>query len=106
MQLIHVGYNSMVNAHRVLAILNADSAPIKRQIAEAREAGTLIDATYGRKTRSVLVMDSNHLVLSALQAETVSQRILGRAKGDRILSDEETEVEESDDTEKDLEDRP
>ncbi len=78
MRLIHVGYGSIVNADRVIAILGADSAPIKRAIQEARDGGRLIDATYGRKTRSVLVMDSGHLLLSALQSETVAARAEGK----------------------------
>ncbi len=80
MELINVGYGSIVNADRVVVILNAESAPIKRAIQEAREAGKLIDATYGRKTRSVLVMDSGHIVLSGLQSETIGVRATGKGK--------------------------
>ena len=75
MQLIHVGYGSIVNADRVIAILGADSAPIKRAIQEARDSGRLIDATYGRKTASVLIMDSDHVVLSALSTEKLAPRL-------------------------------
>ena len=74
MQLIHVGYGSIVNADRVIAILSAESAPIKRIVQDSRERGALIDATCGRKTRTVIIMDSDHVVLSALQLETVANR--------------------------------
>ena len=68
----------MVSASRVMAIISPESAPIKRMIQESRERGDLIDATYGRKTRSVLVMDSGQIVLSAVQPETISHRLLER----------------------------
>ncbi|MBQ6238899.1 MAG: DUF370 domain-containing protein [Firmicutes bacterium] len=74
MDLINVGYGSVVNADKVLAVLNPDSAPIKRAIQEARDAGRLIDASYGRKTRSVLVLESGHLLLSGIQSETIAAR--------------------------------
>lgn len=74
MDLINVGYDSVVNADKVLAVLNPDSAPIKRAIQEARDAGRLIDASYGRKTRSVLVLESGHLLLSGIQSETIAAR--------------------------------
>lgn len=66
----------MVSANRVIAMVSPDSAPIKRIIQEAKEKGYLIDATYGRKTRTVIIMDSDHVVLSAIQPETVSNRIV------------------------------
>ena len=75
MKLINIGYGSMISADRLVSCVSPDSAPIKRMIVEAREAGRLIDATYGRKTRAVLVMDSDHVVLSALQADTVAARL-------------------------------
>ena len=75
MKLINIGYCSMISAERLVAVVSPDSAPIKRMIVEAREAGRLIDATYGRKTRAVLVCDSDHVILSALQSETVSSRL-------------------------------
>lgn len=75
MKLINIGYGSMISAERLVAVVSPDSAPIKRMIVEAREAGRLIDATYGRKTRAVLVCDSDHVILSALQSETVSSRL-------------------------------
>ena len=75
MKLINIGFGSMVAAGRVLAIVDPDSAPIKRVIQEARDRGMLIDASYGRKTRSVLLMDTDHVILSALEPETISQRM-------------------------------
>lgn len=65
----------MISAGRLIAIVSPDSAPIKRMVQEARERGVLIDASYGRRTRAVLVMDNDHLVLSALQPETVANRL-------------------------------
>lgn len=75
--LINVGFGNIVAAHRLIAIVSPESAPIKRLIAEAKERGQLIDATYGRRTRSVLVADSGHVVLSAIQPETVAHRMMG-----------------------------
>lgn len=77
MKLINIGFGNMVSAGRLIAIVSPDSAPIKRMVQEARERGTLIDASYGRRTRAVLIMDNDHLVLSALQPETVSNRLAG-----------------------------
>lgn len=74
-RLINVGFGNIVSATRLIAIVSPESAPIKRIIQEAREAGRLIDATYGRRTRAVIVMDSDHVVLSALQPETIARRI-------------------------------
>ncbi|WP_251446514.1 DUF370 domain-containing protein [Vermiculatibacterium agrestimuris] len=78
MRLVNVGFGSMVSAQRLIAVVGPDSAPIKRMIQEAREAGNLIDATYGRKTKAVLIMDSDHVVLSALQPESVAARMGGK----------------------------
>lgn len=75
MRLINIGFGNMVNASRLIAIVSPESAPIKRIIQEAREAGTLIDATYGRRTRAVLIADSDHVILSAVQPETVAGRL-------------------------------
>ena len=74
MKLINIGFGNMISAGRLVAIVSPDSAPIKRMVQEARDRGTLIDATYGRRTRSVLIMDNDHLVLSALQPDTVASR--------------------------------
>lgn len=75
MKLINVGFGNIVALDRIISIVNPDSAPIKRLIQEAKDNKTAIDATYGRKTRAVIVMDSGHFVLSALQPETVAARI-------------------------------
>ena len=74
MRLINIGFGNMVNSSKVVAIVSPESAPIKRMIMEARENGALIDATYGRRTRSVIITDSEHIILSALQTETVASR--------------------------------
>lgn len=74
-KLINIGFGNIVSANRLLAIVSPDSAPIKRIVQEARERGRLIDATYGRRTRAVIMMDSGHVVLSAVQPETVAHRL-------------------------------
>ncbi len=74
MKLINIGFGSMVSASRVLAVVAPDSAPIKRVIQEARERGMLIDASYGRKTKAVILMDTDHVILSAIGPETVAAR--------------------------------
>lgn len=74
--LLNIGFGNMVVANKVIAIISPESAPIKRMVQEAREQNTLIDATFGRKTRSVLMMDNGQIVLSAIQPETVSHRLL------------------------------
>ena len=74
MKLLNIGFGSMVAAGRVLSILEPESAPIKRMIQEARERGMLIDASYGRKTKAVILMDTDHVILSALTPEVLSQR--------------------------------
>lgn len=79
MKLINIGYGNMVSAGRVVAIVSPESAPIKRMISDARESGRLVDATYGRRTRAVIITDSGHIILSAIQPETVSNRITGSA---------------------------
>ena len=79
MKLINIGFGSMVAANRLLAIVAPDSAPIKRVIQEARERGMLIDASYGRKTKSVLLMDTDHVILSAITTETIHARWLDKA---------------------------
>lgn len=75
MKLINIGFGNMVSASRLIAIVSPESAPIKRIIQEARDKGLLIDATYGRRTRAVIVMDSDHVILSAVQPETVANRL-------------------------------
>jgi regulator of extracellular matrix RemA (YlzA/DUF370 family) len=73
-RLVHIGFGNMVVADRVIAIVNPSSAPVRRMREEARDAGLLVDATQGRKTRAILVMDSKHVIISAIQPETISSR--------------------------------
>ena len=75
MKLINIGFGNMVSANRLIAIVSPESAPIKRIVQEARDKGSLIDATYGRRTRAVIIMDSDHIILSAVQPETVANRL-------------------------------
>ena len=75
MKLINIGFGNMVSASKLIAIVSPESAPIKRIVQEARDKGVLIDATYGRRTRAVIIMDSDHVVLSAVQPETVANRL-------------------------------
>ena len=85
MKLINIGFGNMVSAYRLIAIVSPESAPIKRIVQEARDKGVLIDATYGRRTRAVIITDSDHVILSAVQPETVANR----------LTDTTDEIEES-----------
>lgn len=75
MKLINIGFGNMVFASRIIAIVSPESAPIKRIIQDAKESGQLIDATYGRRTRAVIICDSGHIILSSIQPETVANRI-------------------------------
>lgn len=75
MKFINIGFGNIVSAHRLIAIVSPESAPIKRIIQDARDNGKLIDATYGRRTRAVIIMDSEHVILSAVQPETVANRL-------------------------------
>ena len=75
MKLINIGFGNMVSAGRLIAIVSPESAPIKRIIQDAKDRGMLIDATYGRRTRAVIIMDSDHVILSAVQPETVAGRL-------------------------------
>lgn len=86
-RLINIGFGNIVSAGRVIAIVSPESAPIKRIILDAREAGRLIDATYGRRTRAVIITDSDHVVLSAIQPETVANRFLTREVAESGNSD-------------------
>ena len=90
MQLINIGFGSMISAQRLIAVVSSDSAPVKRTIQEARERGMLIDATYGRKTKAVLLMDSDHIVLSALTPEMVGDRLSGKETGPATEEERET----------------
>lgn len=82
MRLVNIGYGNMVSAERIVAVVAPDSAPVKRIVREAAEKGLLIDASCGRKTQSVLVADSDHVVLSAIPPKTVAERLNGTAKAD------------------------
>ncbi|MFR2534314.1 MAG: extracellular matrix/biofilm regulator RemA [Clostridia bacterium] len=75
MQLINIGFGNIVSANRIIAIVSPESAPIKRIVQDAKENGNAVDATYGRRTRAVLIMDSGHIILSAVQPETVASRL-------------------------------
>ncbi len=87
MKLINIGFGSMVSADRLIAIVSPESAPIKRMIQDARERSVLIDATYGRKTRAVLVMDSDHVILSAIPTDKMAER-LGVIAGGELEEEE------------------
>ena len=80
MKLINIGFGNMVCANRLVAIVSPESAPIKRIIQDARERGSLVDATYGRRTRAVIITDSDHVILSAVQPETVANRLVDEAE--------------------------
>ena len=82
MKLINIGFGSFIAAKRVLSVLSPDSAPIKRVIQEARDRGMLIDASYGRKTKSVILMDTDHVILSAIQPETLQSRWMDKPDPD------------------------
>lgn len=90
MKLINIGFGNMISAGRLIAIVSPESAPIKRMVQEARDRGVLIDATYGRRTRAVLITDSDHVILSAIQPETVANRMTDTAQ-DEELEEEEHE---------------
>ncbi len=75
MKLINIGFGNVVSASRLVAIVSPESAPVKRIVTEARAKGLLVDATYGRRTRAVIIMDSDHVILSAIQPETVAGRL-------------------------------
>ena len=89
MKLVNIGFGNMVAANRMIAIVSPESAPIKRIIQDAKEKGTLIDATHGRRTRAVIITDSDHIILTYLQSETVANRIVN----ENAMDDEEEEDE-------------
>lgn len=82
MKFINIGFGNMVSSSRLISIVCPESAPIKRIIQDSKEKGLLIDATYGRRTRAVIIMDSGHVILSAIQPETVASRIDSKGNGD------------------------
>lgn len=89
MKLINIGFGNMVSANRLVAIVGPESAPIKRIIQDVRDRGQLIDATYGRRTRAVIVMDSGHVILSAIQPETVAGRMAGKSEAELSVEEED-----------------
>lgn len=93
MQLISIGFGNVVAANRIVAIISPDSSPIKRLVQDARDKGTLVDATYGRRTRAVVITDSGHVILSALQHETIVNRVPGAVNPmDDVEEEGETEA--------------
>lgn len=88
MQLISIGFGNVVAANRIVAIISPDSSPIKRLVQDAREKGTLVDATYGRRTRAVVITDSGHVILSALQHETIVNRVPGTVEPIEVEEEE------------------
>lgn len=90
MKLINIGFGNLVAAERIVSIVSPESAPIKRIIADSRDKGQLVDATFGRRTRGVLITDSGFIILSALQPETIAGRFAGKitAAGTEVESDE------------------
>ena len=91
MKLINIGFGNVVAARRIVAVVSPDSSPIKRLIQDSRDSGNLIDATYGRRTRAVLFTDSGHIVLSAIQPETVASRLGGRGTADESAEEDDAD---------------
>ena len=92
MKFINIGFGNLISASRVIAVVSPESAPTKRMVQEAREQGALIDATYGRRTRGVLVMDNDHVVLSALSPDTIANRLSGQNEPEAPEKEEEDEL--------------
>ena len=90
MKFINIGFGNMVASDRVVALVSPDSAPIKRLIQDSKDAGRVIDVTCGRRTRAVIITDSEHVVLSAIQSETIANRLDGRSE----VGDDEEEIKE------------
>ncbi|MGL5972528.1 MAG: extracellular matrix/biofilm regulator RemA [Oscillospiraceae bacterium] len=89
MKLINIGFGNMISAERVIAVVSPESAPIKRIVQESRDQSVLVDATYGRRTRSVIIFDNQHVVLSAVQPETIGHRL---ADKDDLPIEEDIEI--------------
>lgn len=87
MKLINIGFGNVISAKRLVAIVSPDSAPIKRMVQDARDRGILIDASYGRRTRAVIIMDSDHIILSAVQPSTVAHRLDENAQTEDIMDE-------------------
>lgn len=88
LRLVNIGFGSMVSAQRVIAMVSPESAPIKRLTQEARERGKLIDASFGRKTQTVLIMDNDHVILSSLTPEVISSRFEEKKESQKEIGDE------------------
>lgn len=95
MKFINIGFGNMVAADRVVALVSPDSAPIKRLVAEAKEAGAVIDVSCGRRTRAVIITDSEHVILSAIQTETIANRLDSGNESDEDETEEEEESGEA-----------
>ena len=91
--LVNIGFGSIVSADRVVALISSESSPIKRLIQDAREKGTLVDATHGRRTRAVIIADSGHIILSSIHPETIANRIAAKDDGIRDDGKEDDEIE-------------
>jgi regulator of extracellular matrix RemA (YlzA/DUF370 family) len=89
MKLVNIGYGNMVNSQKVVSVVSPDAAPIKRLIQDTRDAGKLIDASCGKKTRSVIIAESGHIILSALMPETIQSRLSEESENDRGEEDNE-----------------
>lgn len=85
LKLVNIGFGNMISSSRIIAIVKPESAPIKRMINEARDQGKLVDATYGRRTRAVIICDSDHLILSAVQPETMANRFNTKETNDKVI---------------------
>lgn len=95
MKLINIGFGNVVLANRIVVIVSPESAPIKRLIQESRDKGMLIDATYGRRTRAVIITDSDHIILSSIQPETVANRIVAKENSETESIDMQEYVQET-----------
>ena len=89
MKLVNIGFGNMVSSHRMLSIVSPDSAPIKRLVQEAKERSMVIDASFGRRTKSVIIMDTDHVILSAIPPETIAKRMADK-EGEVYKDEEET----------------
>ena len=94
MKLVNIGFGNMVSASRIIAVVSPESAPIKRIITDSRDRGNLVDATYGRRTRAVIFVDSGHIILSAIQPETIAGRMSDRTEKPGAYEDDPEEEDD------------
>ena len=94
MKLVNLGFGNMVSAHRIISLVSPESAPIKRLVQDAKEDGRVVDVTCGRRTRTVIITDSDHVILSAIQAETISNRLTGQSEASYDSLDESDDEEQ------------